>query len=105
MSPIPGGGSMRTEKTKTASSPVPLPKCPTGIKGFDEITEGGLPKGRPTLVAGSAGSGKTLFSMEFLFRGALDHGEPGVFMSFEENATELAQNVASLGIDLEDLSA
>jgi circadian clock protein KaiC len=96
---------MRKKRIKTGFSPGSRPKCPSGIKGFDEITGGGLPKGCPTLVAGSAGSGKTLFSMEFLIRGALDHGEPGVFMSFEENATELAQNVASLGIDLVDLSA
>jgi circadian clock protein KaiC len=96
---------MRKKRIKTGSFPVSLPKCPTGIRGFDEITGGGLPKGRPTLVAGSAGSGKTLFSMEFLVRGALEHGEPGVFMSFEENARELAQNVASLGFDLADLSA
>jgi circadian clock protein KaiC len=96
---------MRKKRRKTEFSPGPRPKCPSGIKGFDEITGGGLPKGCPTLVAGSAGSGKTLFSMEFLIRGALDHGEPGVYMSFEENAVELAQNVASLGIDLADLSA
>jgi circadian clock protein KaiC len=96
---------MRKIRGKTGFSPGPRPKCPSGIKGFDEITGGGLPKGCPTLVAGSAGSGKTLFSMEFLIRGALDHGEPGVYMSFEENAVELAQNVASLGIDLADLSA
>jgi circadian clock protein KaiC len=92
------------KKTKIGSSGS-LPKCPSGIRGFDEITGGGLPKGRPTLVAGSAGSGKTLFSMEFLVRGALEHGEPGLFMSFEENARELAQNVASLGFDLADLVA
>jgi len=96
---------MRKKRIKTGSFPGSLPKCPSGIRGFDEITGGGLPKGRPTLVAGSAGSGKTLFSMEFLVRGALEHGEPGVFMSFEENARELAQNVASLGFDLADLSA
>jgi circadian clock protein KaiC len=96
---------MRKERIKAGSPPVSLPKCPSGIRGFDEITGGGLPKGRPTLVAGSAGSGKTLFSMEFLVRGALEHGEPGVFMSFEENARELAQNVASLGFDLAGLSA
>jgi len=96
---------MRKKRIKTGISLGPRPKCPSGIKGFDEITGGGLPKGCPTLVAGSAGSGKTLFSMEFLIRGALDHGEPGVYMSFEENAVELAQNVASLGIDLADLSA
>lgn len=96
---------MRKERIKTGYSRSSLPKCPSGIRGFDEITGGGLPKGRPTLVAGSAGSGKTLFSMEFLVRGALEHGEPGLFMSFEENARDLAQNVASLGFDLADLSA
>jgi len=80
-----------------------LAKAPTGITGFDEITGGGLPRGRPTLVCGTAGCGKTLFSMEFLVRGATDFAEPGVFMSFEENERELAQNVASLGFDLADL--
>ncbi|MBP2689965.1 MAG: circadian clock kinase KaiC [Deltaproteobacteria bacterium] len=80
-------------------------KCPSGIRGLDEITGGGLPRGRPTLVAGSAGCGKTLFAMEFLVRGALEHGEPGVFMAFEESARDLAQNVASLGFDLADLAA
>src|SRR5438552_4456415 len=78
-----------------------LPKAPTGIQGLDEITRGGLPSGRPTLVCGSAGCGKTLLAMEFLVRGALDHGEPGVFMAFEETAEELAQNVRSLGFDLD----
>jgi circadian clock protein KaiC len=76
---------------------------PTGITGFDEITGGGLPRGRPTLVSGGAGCGKTLFSMEFLVRGATEFAEPGLFMSFEENEQELAQNVASLGFDLADL--
>jgi circadian clock protein KaiC len=80
-----------------------LPKSPTGISGMDEITGGGLPKGRPTLVAGSAGCGKTLFAMEFLVNGAIQYNEPGVFMAFEENAEELAQNVASLGFDLKEL--
>ena len=80
-----------------------LPKSPTGITGFDEITGGGLPLGRPTLVCGAAGSGKTLFSMEFLVRGALNYGEPGVFMAFEEKTDELATNVASLGFDLRQL--
>ncbi|RYC67169.1 MULTISPECIES: circadian clock protein KaiC [Spirosoma] len=82
-----------------------LPKTPTGIDGLDEITRGGLPKGRPTLICGGAGCGKTLFSIEFLVRGALDHGEPGVFMAFEEKADEIAMNVASLGFDLNDLQA
>ena len=80
-----------------------LPKSPTGIPGMDEITGGGLPKGRPTLIAGAAGCGKTLFAMEFLVNGALQYNEPGVFVAFEENAEELAQNVASLGFDLNNL--
>ncbi len=75
-------------------------KCPTGIRGLDEITKGGLPKGRPTLICGCAGSGKTLFAMEFLMRGARDYGEPGVFMSFEEMPDDLAKNFISLGFDL-----
>ena len=81
----------------------PLPKAPTGITGIDEITGGGLPQGRPTLIAGGAGCGKTLFAMEFLAKGAAQYNEPGVFVAFEENAEELAQNVASLGFDLNDL--
>jgi len=80
-----------------------LIKSPTGIKGFDEITNGGLPAGRPILVCGGAGCGKTLFGMEFLVRGAIQFNEPGVFMSFEETNEELIKNVASLGFDLEDL--
>ena len=80
-----------------------LPKCPTEIRGLDEITGGGLPRGRPTLVCGGPGSGKTLLAMEFLVRGAVQHGEPGVFMAFEETATELAANVRSLGFDVDDL--
>jgi circadian clock protein KaiC len=79
---------------------IPLPKCPTGIQGLDEITGGGLPLGRPTLVCGSAGCGKTLLAAEFLVRGAVMHGEPGVLMSFEETEAELKANVASLGFDL-----
>ena len=82
-----------------------LEKCPTGIAGLDEITGGGLPQGRPTLVCGGAGCGKTLLAMEFLVRGATEFNEPGVFMSFEETAEELAKNVASLGFDLDDLVA
>ncbi|MDP2914142.1 MAG: circadian clock protein KaiC [Candidatus Aminicenantes bacterium] len=80
-----------------------LPKSPTSIQGLDEITGGGLPKGRPTLVCGSAGCGKTLFAMEFLVRGATQYNEPGVFMSFEETEKELTANVASLGFDLDNL--
>jgi circadian clock protein KaiC len=82
-----------------------FPKTPSGIRGLDEITFGGLPKGRPTLIAGGPGSGKTLMSMEFLVRGAIDYGEPGVFMAFEETGEELAENVASLGFDLKELMA
>jgi circadian clock protein KaiC len=82
-----------------------LPKCQTGIRGLDEITDGGLPKGRPTLVCGSAGCGKTLLAMEFLVHGAVQYDEPGVFMSFEESSEELAQNVASLGFDLVELES
>lgn len=80
-----------------------LPKAPTGIRGLDDITFGGLPKGRPTLIAGGPGSGKTLMAMEFLVRGATEFNEPGVFMAFEETGKELAQNVASLGFDLAKL--
>jgi circadian clock protein KaiC len=81
-----------------------LPKCPTGIEGLDEVTGGGLPLGRPTLVCGGAGCGKTLLALEFLVNGALGYGEPGVFMAFEETAHELAQNVRSLGVDLTELA-
>src|ERR1700758_3238940 len=80
-----------------------LPKAPTGIQGLDEITKGGFPRGRPTLICGSAGAGKTLLAMEFLIRGATDYNEPGVFMAFEETAAELTQNVRSLGFDLDEL--
>lgn len=90
----------RTKGIKLLKS---LPKSATGIPGMDEVTSGGLPKGRPTLVAGAAGCGKTLFAMEFLVNGAIQYDEPGVFMTFEESAEELAQNVASLGFDLRDL--
>jgi circadian clock protein KaiC len=80
-----------------------LQKCPTGIKGLDEITGGGLPVGRPTLVCGTAGCGKTILGMEFVVRGAMQFDEPGVFMSFEESGKELIKNMASLGFDLQDL--
>ncbi len=86
------------EKTKNQ-----LPKSLTGIHGLDEITGGGLPTGRPTLVCGGAGCGKTLLAMEFLVRGATQFNEPGVIMSFEETAQELSQNIASLGFDLDEL--
>ncbi len=91
------------EKAKTKKSIKNLLKSPTGIQGFDDITGGGLPAGRPTLVCGGAGCGKTLFGMEFLVRGTTQFDEPGVFMSFEETNEELIKNVASLGFDLENL--
>src|SRR3954468_15301290 len=82
-----------------------LPKASTGITGLDEITQGGLPAGRPTLICGSAGCGKTLFAMEFLVHGAIDYGEPGVFVAFEETNDDLVKNVRSLGFDLEEMIA
>src|ERR1700690_2532620 len=77
-----------------------LPKAATGIRGLDEVTGGGLPRGRPTLVCGPAGSGKTLLAMEFLVRGIVDFSEPGGFMAFEETREDLVANVASLGFGL-----
>lgn len=94
-------GAARSRKTVDRS----LPKAPTGIQGLDEITGGGLPRGRPTLVCGSAGCGKTMLAMEFLVRGATEFNEPGVFMAFEETAEELTQNMRSLGFDLDVLVA
>jgi circadian clock protein KaiC len=88
-----------------AERPPAPSKAPTGIQGLDEITGGGLPAGRPTLICGTAGCGKTMLAMEFLVRGATQFGEPGVFMMFEENAAELSANVRSLGFDLEKLAA
>ncbi len=82
---------------------IQLPKSPTGIQGLDEITGGGLPQGRPTLVCGSAGCGKTLFGVEFLVHGAIEYAEAGVLMTFEETAEEITQNVTSLGWDLDQL--
>src|SRR5689334_5910087 len=97
---------MSTRQNRRNSKPLKnLQKERTGISGFDEITRGGLPAGRPTLICGSAGAGKTLFAMEFLVRGATLFNEPGVFMSFEESDEELTTNVASLGFDLNQLIA
>jgi circadian clock protein KaiC len=93
------------KKNEAQSHRNVLPKSPTSIQGLDEITGGGLPKGRPTLICGSAGCGKTLFGMEFLVRGAMLYNEPGVFFSFEETEKELTANVASLGFDLDRLVA
>jgi circadian clock protein KaiC len=89
------------EKTKSHS--FIFPKTPTGVDGLDEITEGGFPQGRPTLICGGAGCGKTLLSMQFLIKGITEHNEPGVFMSFEEPSDDLTLNVKSLGFDLEQL--
>src|SRR5665213_2129170 len=93
----------KTKRSKSASPTTQLPKCPTGIQGLDEITGGGLPRGRPTLVCGGAGCGKTLLTAEFLVRGAAEFGEPGVLMAFEETEAELKANLASLGFDLAGL--
>ncbi|AWK05650.1 KaiC 1 [Flavobacterium crocinum] len=89
------------EKTKSHS--FIFPKTPTGVDGLDEITEGGFPQGRPTLICGGAGCGKTLLSMQFLIKGITEYDEPGVFMSFEEPSDDLTLNVKSLGFDLEQL--
>ena len=91
---------MATKMKKPLAENSLLQKTPTGITGLDEITAGGLPKGRPSLVCGAAGSGKTLLSLEFIIRGATEFNEPGVFMAFEEKPEELSTNVASLGFDL-----
>ncbi len=93
------------EERSTTLKEKRLEKALTGINGLDDITYGGLPKGRPTLLCGSAGSGKTLLAMEFLIKGAKKYGEPGVFMAFEETEEELTKNFASLGFDLDDLAA
>ena len=87
---------MAKRSIETENDMSTLQKTPIGIRGLDEITRGGLPKGRPTLICGGTGCGKTLLAMEFLVRGATQHDEPGVFMAFEETASELAQNVISL---------
>src|ERR1700680_1547493 len=93
---------------EVTTTPMPfnhntIQKCPTGIKGFDQITGGGLPKNRTTLVCGRAGSGKTLLGIDFLINGAINYNEPGIFMSFEETEDELYKDVASLNLDLEGL--
>ncbi len=89
-------------RRKPAFHRQPIPKTPSGIKGLDEITSGGLPRGRPTLVCGGPGCGKSILAMEFLVRGAME-GEPGIFVSFEETPEELALNFQSLGFDVERL--
>lgn len=96
---------MNRAKKQSATAIRRLPKAPTGIEGLDAISGGGLPKGRPTLICGCAGSGKTLFATEFLVKGAQQYDEPGVLIAFEETGDELAINMASLGFDLERLIA
>ena len=92
-------------KNRNGHAPERLEKARTGIAGFDEVTNGGVPKGRPTIVCGGPGCGKTMFALEFLVRGATEYNEPGVLMTFEETSEEMARNVASLGFDLEGLAA
>ncbi len=96
---------MAKPRTKLNRPLLALAKCPTGIEGLDDITKGGLPRGRATLVCGGAGSGKTVLATQFLVRGAHEFNEPGVFIGFEETAEELVKNVASMGFDLNDLVA
>src|SRR5688500_187826 len=91
---------VKEEKKESALMKVQLEKSLTGITGLDEITLGGLPKGRPTLVCGGPGAGKTLLGIEFIVNGAVHFNEPGVIMAFEEKTEELATNVESLGFDL-----
>jgi circadian clock protein KaiC len=92
-------------KQNAAPRLAALPKSPTGIMGLDEVTQGGLPRGRPSLVCGPAGCGKTLLAMEFLVRGIMQFGEPGVFVAFEETRDDLVANVASMGFDLAKFEA
>ena len=94
---------MAKSHKKTKPVTHELLKTPTGIKGLDEITGGGLPQGRPTLICGGTGCGKTLLAMEFLVRGATQFDEPGVFMSFEEKSGELSKNFVSLEFYLNEL--
>jgi len=96
---------VRKSKALQPEANFKFPKTPTGVEGLDEITEGGFPKGRPTLICGGAGCGKTLLSMQFLIKGITEFDEPGVFMSFEEPSDDLSLNVKSLGFDLEKLKS
>src|ERR1700722_8221891 len=95
---------VKKQKT-TRHEPIPLQKARTGIKGLDDISGGGLPRGRTTIVCGGPGCGKTMLGIEFLVRGAAEFNEPGVLLTFEETPEEMARNVASLGFDIEDLAA
>ena len=95
----------KQQKTAIASSPAALGKSPSGIKGLDEITGGGLPTGRPTLICGAAGCGKTLMAAEFVVRGAAQYNEPGAIILFEETAEELTANMRSIGYDLDAMQS
>jgi circadian clock protein KaiC len=99
-------GTLTEEPRVSPKGATPaLEKSLTGISGFDEITVGGVPQGRPTIVCGGPGCGKTMFALEFLVRGAMQFDEAGVLMTFEETSEEMTKNVASLGFDLRDLEA
>ncbi len=102
--PLHGVPFMPGKKAAPVRTLLPIRKSPTGIRGLDEISGGGLPKGRTTIVCGGPGCGKTMLGIEFLVRGALEYNEPGVLMAFEETPQDIAQNVASLGFDIQDLS-
>src|ERR1700747_1197495 len=95
---------MRHRAKSSKGELLPLEKNATGILGFDEISSGGLPKGRTTIVCGGPGCGKTMLGIEFLVRGAMEYNEPGVLMAFEETPEDIAQNVASLGFDIQELA-
>ena len=105
MAAIVGSSDQLTARTGSAARIGELEKTPTGISGLDEVTGGGLPRGRPTLICGPAGCGKTLLALEFLVRGITRFNEPGVFVAFEESAEDLIANVASLGFDLAQFEA
>jgi circadian clock protein KaiC len=97
---IPLKQSLISKVKRTTAPASKIQKSLTGIQGFDDITGGGLPRYRPTILLGNTGSGKTIMAMEFLINGITMHNEPGVFMAFEEDPEELAVNVSSLGYDL-----
>src|SRR5690242_18591451 len=97
---MPARTALKKKETKSSLSSLVLEKVPTGIRGLDQVTHGGFPKGRTALVCGGPGTGKTLLGLEFLVRGALLYNEPGVCVAMEETAQELVTNMASLGYDL-----
>lgn len=103
------GNCMASARSLRAKAPTPAggttaaAKATTGILGFDQITGGGLPRGRTTLLVGGPGSGKTIFSLQFLVHGARLHDEPGIFVGFEETARRIVTNAASFGWGLTEL--